>query len=278
MLPEFLKNGKAKALTDKLYSQSSCFPFFNPDERIVLCHPSHTPGMSYDYQDFYVTVCGLYALYHDYGARFLTFFLDQSGSNKTKYSLHVRSIMFLRAMISHGHFDISVIDHTINTNFRNYFLKSNTPPTETWPLFFDKLDTKDWKHICMTLKRDADNLYNYLDNWGTSFSADELEQKKQDFRRDRYFADSFDYRLVSDCVRQVKQENSLSVDIGHTTTLYLNLNGNSSTNWIDSLKTSDLSSTAELYRLMKKQCKDYFCPKTANSTNRIINQYFNSAT
>lgn len=69
MVPKLLMPDSARELTDKIYSQTGCFPFFNPNKYIL----AGSPGAEED--SFYYIVNGLYILYHDFGKSSLIFFL-----------------------------------------------------------------------------------------------------------------------------------------------------------------------------------------------------------
>ena len=119
-LPKLLKTGVARELSDKIYKKTGCFPFFYPNEEIVIGRPQNAGD------SFYYIVNGLYILYHDFGNRFLNFFIENSQDLQS----HRSDVYFLRTLISHGNHNSSAYNKTIQIQFNYRFADGN--PTLYW--------------------------------------------------------------------------------------------------------------------------------------------------
>lgn len=230
MLPKFLKDGNARDLSDNIYKETGCFPFFYPNKVLVVGEPQD------DRDSFYYIINGLYVLYHDFGKKFLDFFLQ----NKESFRLHVQNVKYLRTLIAHGNHDSCVYNKTIEIQFARYLNVGKTNfHWETGFFNHSSMTPENWLKACQKLVDDANNLYNYLDNWTKKTTS----VNTAGFYYPDYFEKSFDIVLIKNAISYWVNKGTVSVNsIENTAKEIYNIR----TNWLNQL-SQPKATLQELY-------------------------------
>lgn len=188
-IPIFLENKKALELSNSIYKESGCFPFLNPAKEIIVYHPPQKEN------PFYVIVCGLYALYHDFGGLALKWFLNNipDPSLRVQMIQHKKMIETLRGYIAHGTYHSSGMQ-IIYSFFRTppYLI---CKPIAQW-------SSQEWKIVCQYLTTESNELHSYLNNWMT-VNQTTIEKEKRSFTS---VLDSFhpNKELLRQCTEKVE--------------------------------------------------------------------------
>lgn len=204
MLPKLLENGVARSLSDEIYKKTGCFPFFYPNEEIIIGRPQN------DNDSFYYIINGLYILYHDFGKRFLNFFLDDSQS----IGSHCKDVGFLRTLIAHGNHNSTAYNNTITIQFCRHFSVGNS--RLNWESGFfnsDSMKRDDWEKICQKLVDDSNNLYYHLTKWLEDHFNNDAEEMTKNFHNDN-FSISFDSALVKETILYLKDKGLITINGG----------------------------------------------------------------
>ena len=155
-IPSLLGQNEARKLSDDIYIKTGCFPFFYPRSNIILYSPKSTEN------PFYVIVCGLYDLYHDYGRRSLDWFIYRSNDTlREKLISHKNAVEAFRAYIAHGTRSPIAKNKYINTGLFNSLRNKD----------IDEWSTNEWRDVCAKLTEDSNNLFNYLSKWSDNSQA-----------------------------------------------------------------------------------------------------------
>ena len=285
-VPRILQDGELDKLNRHLIQTTKCFAFLETNQVLFSRNP-----VSWD-DAFSIYCVGLYAVYHDYGCKFLDFFLDwdvhptyfgKQGSCSaedqdtiTLLTEHIHTVeRILRPNIAHG-----VLGHGLLTNSQRrevqYYLDKfalSSVSVDDWPKYTNSIAPQNWKLVVEDIVAQSDRLYNFLWDWGSAWSGRSQQLKdalqRQFMRRDSFIA-SFDGRVCKPLLDEALRNNP------NTTKTWRGCAG-----WQSQLKdfywhtwrTANQPSST-LYRELKRLIDTYFAPPPPPpSSVHIMNKY-----
>lgn len=198
VVPHMLQPDRLKQLNKHLVDTTGCFPFLKTDQ--VLFSPSPN-----QWQDAYTVFgVGLYAVYHDFGCKFLyDIFLSDDFCPDTlpkpiKHRYHVSVLnRDIRTNLAHGL--LYPFQRTkLQRKLFGYYLQNHRQVPDVWPDYVNQLTEQDWMQITQHLVKDSNDLYNFLWSWGDEWAKDPEhlpELQEQFVTYGDYFANSFDDRV-----------------------------------------------------------------------------------
>ena len=265
--PLFLQADQLKKLNDDLVAKTGCFAFLKTDQVLYATAPR-------SWQDAYtIFVVGLYAVYHDFGCKFLRILLEDSfcpeelsfpGHSRRHLDVVVRD---MRSGVAHGIISPSQrikVQRQLAGYYLNYKATSVSP--EQWPAFINDLSEDDWACITNRLIQDSDQLFQYLERWADSWAKhpDELSQLKDRFSNHPYFTGSFDDRI---CRPLLTVCGVPSRDVFQ----YTNPNAAALHQWRRQLVAAFLSGSVThptgLYRELERIIRDHVSPSEQTSSD-----------
>jgi len=187
-LPKFLQYDKLKNLNDAILSRTGCFAFLKT-EQVSFVDNSNSPKSARD--AFMAFSVGLYILYYDYGKALCKILLDYSdkihvGIEKTELSskrTHVNDLTkIFRHNTTHGSFFSEKRLNFIETIYASRYLDliNNHSIDSDWTQFIRDLSDIQWEKIVNKLTKDADGLYDFLNDWSLKV---EKANKRFDVRK-----------------------------------------------------------------------------------------------
>lgn len=196
-LPKMLQSDQLRKLNKHLVDTTGCFALLKTDQVVF----SPTPQQ---WQDVYTVLgVGLYAVYHDYGCKFLSSILlsdEFCPDTMPKPSCHRSHVNTLnrdvRTNLAHG-----LLYPFQRTGLRrklvNYYLQGDQL-SDGWPDYINHLTEQQWMQITQSLVTDSNNLYDFLWSWGDEWAKNPkclpaLQEQFVTYRN--YFANSFDDRV-----------------------------------------------------------------------------------
>lgn len=258
-IPELLEDKKALELSNNIYKKTGCFPFLKPTEKIIVYHPKKNEN------PFYIILCGLYSLYHDFGKFALNWFLNciSDVSLQVQLKQHKMFIETLRCCIAHGTYcslEIEGFYREIKNTLSIY------TPIEKWK-------KEDWIKICEFLTRKSNDLYRYLESCAND-STDVLASRANDFQTYVFSELITDKVLLEQCT-QTTESSRGNVDLNHydiTTRLNRILEelckgSPRNTELIQKMKKCNTGKTNDLYALIIRECDEILYP---SPTNRLM--------
>lgn len=197
-LPRMLQPNQLKQLNEHLVDTTGCFAFLKTDQVLFSLAPQ-------GWQDAYTVFgVGLYAVYHDYGCKFLYSillsddFCPDTLPKPSNHRLHVGTLnREIRTNLAHGLLYPSQREG-LRRKLCNYYLQGHPVIPGTWPDYINQLTERDWIQITQRLVKDSDNLYDFLWSWGDEWAKnpDNLPTLQEQFVTYRdCFANSFDDRV-----------------------------------------------------------------------------------
>jgi len=193
-----LQPDRLKQLNDHLVDTTGCFAFLKTDQ--VLFSP--TPQF---WQNAYTIFgIGLYAVYHDYGCKFLRFFLlddkfcPDTLPKPARYRTHIDTLnQDIRTNLAHG---LLLPSQRINLQRKlaNYYLQDSKQDSSIWPDYINQLTEEQWMRITQRLIADSNNLFCFLWAWGDEWAKDSNrlpELREQFVSYKNFFSSSFDDRV-----------------------------------------------------------------------------------
>lgn len=248
-LPYMLQPDRLKQLNDHLVETTGCFAFLKTDQVLF----SQAPGL---WQDAYtIFSIGLYAVYHDYGCKFLRSLLlsdelcpdtlPKPGSHRAHLDTLNQSI---RTNLAHGLLHASQ-RAALQRKLSNYYLPSGSyahDPSD-WPGYVNQLSEHQWMQITQRLTQDSDSLYQFLWSWGDEWAKEPgcLPGLRERFvSYTDFFANSFDDRV---CRPILLEHGAKSFEVG----LYTNKDSTYLKQWRQHLVQSyrgGKTQPEELYR------------------------------
>lgn len=200
-LPYMLQPDRLKQLNDHLVDTTGCFAFLKTDQ--VLFSPSPR-----QWQDAYTVFgVGLYAVYHDFGCRFLRFILlsdelcpDALLEDLNRHRLHVDTLNHdIRTNLAHGLLHPLQRTKLHRKLVSHYLQDGGRPPLPNrWPDYVNQLTEQQWMQITRRLVADSNSLYDFLWSWGDEWARDagRLPELRERFvSHQGCFANSFDDRI-----------------------------------------------------------------------------------
>lgn len=196
--PDMLQPDRLKQLNNHLVNTTGCFAFLKTDQVLFSSRPQF-------WQDAYtIFSIGLYAVYHDYGCKFLrNFFLNDKFRPNTqlildRYRLHVDTLCWhIRPNLAHGLLHLSgriKLQHKL----AKYYLQDSTQNHSDWPDYINQLTEEQWMKITQRMVKDSNDLYYFLWTWGNEWAKNPngLSELQEQFVSERdSFAFSFDDRI-----------------------------------------------------------------------------------
>ena len=203
--PRILKKGAIGQINDLLLEKTGCFAF--------LCEE---PFWNYEVNAqtdprirFMVWNTALYSVYHDYGCKYLTFFLDEENvlpvggsidlQDVRRAKTHIRNVTgCFRPNYAHGVL-ASAVRENMKQILSDYYVRDHA--TLSWDDYYNQMQEADWEAACEKLAKDANLLYQILVDFANGgycvnsvFAA--LSNIRTTFANSPQFADSIDKRLV----------------------------------------------------------------------------------
>ncbi len=271
-LPLFLQSEKVAGLNDSLIQKTGCFAFLKTDQVLFSTMPE-------SWQDaFSVVVVGLYAVYHDFGCKYLRLILDNKLCPATMPSAvkeirHLDDISTFRANIAHG-----ILPLTQRISCQKLFYDWNCfPPVEThisynqWPDYLNALTEDDWAKIVTRITDDSNQLFHYLEQWADTWAGDssKLIWLRKEFGEDDRFSHSIDSRIC----KPILDANGVS---NRRIKGYLRQNSQELNQWRDQLKSyflnGSISSPQDLYQELERIIHSFVTPIPMSSSN-IASQF-----
>ncbi len=159
VVPELLKNKCARDLNDKLIQNNKIFAFVDEPEYLLKKTPS---TYSESFEQYSIA---LYKLYHDYGMHFFNSYLCEAANilNKPQYSMHVRFVNALRAIVAHAS-SPNNCEYAFS-KLKEYYFKDDPSFTDTykcWDDFWHNAPEIHWKKLMYRVISDSNKLYNNL--------------------------------------------------------------------------------------------------------------------
>lgn len=258
MLPKLLEPDCARNLSDKIYSQTGCFPFFYPSKYVI----AGRPGTNRD--SFYYIVSGLYIIYHDFGKKFICFFVDDDNCPHVVRN-HVNNLGYLRTLIVHGSHNSGDKNKTVNKSFIQY-LGVGDKNLRWEDGFLDRLTDKEWEWACKKLTEDSNKLYAYLMEWGVQHKETSVNSE---FQNEKYFANSFDKALIKNEVRHmINIGRAVETETAPVASMVEDLYDNRG-EWVPKLFDREKSQEALFERLIGV-LEDTLYPDKANPISTIL--------
>ena len=199
ILPRMLQKDQLELLNKHLVDKTRCFAFLKTDQVIFSFRPQ-------SWQDAYtIFSIGLYAVYHDYGCKFMCKLLLSEDLCPAelpvpqKHRTHVMVVtQQIRTNLAHGLFNLK--ERTkLQQELRGYLPTNGRKYNpHVWPDFVNQMHEQDWREITRHLTTASDELYNYLWDWGDAWSkhTEQLSTLQNKFVSYKdYFANSFDERI-----------------------------------------------------------------------------------
>lgn len=211
-LPYMLHPDKLKQLNEHLVNTTGCFAFLKTDQ--VLFSPAPQ-----QWQDAYTVFgVGLYAVYHDFGCKFLYSLLSDEFCpdmlpNPASHRRHVNALnREIRTNLVHGLL-YPFQRKGLQRKLVNYYLQggSHAQLLHEWPDYVNGLTEQQWMQITQRLVKDSNDLYDFLWSWGEEWAKKpdclpELQERFVTYRD--CFARSFDERVCHPLLRSCGVEYS----------------------------------------------------------------------
>ena len=197
-LPRFLSHANLVALNKLLVEKTGCFAFLRPHHLLIRAGDG-------TWQDRFILLCtALYIVYHDFGCKYLGFFLDDSNcppklSYPNRHRQHKKAVFsILRPSMVHG-----LLGDTEKDNFWtrivNYYIPT-LPSKRRWSEYVDAVTEDQWESAVTRLRDDAEAFYDFLIDWADNTNTDLREQ----FARSDYFRNSIDERVCTAILKEHK--------------------------------------------------------------------------
>lgn len=249
--PTFLETRKALELSDSIYKASGCFPFLNPAKEIIVCRPKQ------DENPFYIIVCGLYALYHDFGRAALKWFLNNIPDPllRDQMKQHIKMVETLRGFIAHGTYYSLGIEQLKDPPY------SIIKPIRQW-------SNQEWKTVCQYLTTESDKLYRYLSAWVSDNQAT-LETEKNNFSQ---VFDNFQpsKELLRQCTEKVEMDHGNSSGNDIKTKCEKVESELICSDLIKKMKNNRTGKTSDLLDLIVNECDAILYPSTTGILMRKL--------
>lgn len=204
VLPRMLQPDRLKQLNEHLVDTTGCFAFLKTEQVLFSLTPQQ-------WQDAYTVFgVGLYAVYHDYGCKFLYSillsddFCPDTLPKPNKHRLHVYTLnQDIRTNLAHGLlYPFQRIK--LQRKLFGYYLQNHPQAPGIWPDYVNQLTEQEWMQIAQRLIKDSDDLYDFLWSWGDEWAKtpEDLPELQEQFVTYRdYFANSFDDRVCRPLLR-----------------------------------------------------------------------------
>ena len=184
--PEILTPGKLDEINNYVLAKTGCFAFLVPNDGWHYSEPKTGKGA------VELWAVALYAIYHDYGCRYLKFILNIN--NKPNSALtnqlvrsykHMNNIQsVIRTNVAHGTLD----EYSIQ-RFRNVYFNSVDS--------IDSITEEQWNLLAEKIKKESDELVEVLYKWADGY-CDSNSNIRTIFGRSDDFKRSIDKRLMFD--------------------------------------------------------------------------------
>lgn len=198
VLSRFLDHADLVALNQLFMEKTGCFAFLRPHP-LLICATHGT------WQDRFVLLCtALYVVYHDFGCKYLDFFLDDENCPRgtpypDKHRRHKNAVLkTLRPSMVHGLLG-DTAKNSFWTRIANYYIPTLSSK-RGWLECVNTVTEGQWESAVARLKDDADSFYDFLAVWADNKNTDQREQ----FARSDFFRNSIDERVCTVILKELK--------------------------------------------------------------------------
>lgn len=196
--PLMLQPDRLEQLNKHLVETTGCFAFLKTDQVLFSPRPQQ-------WQDAYtIFSVGLYAVYHDYGCKFLYSillsddFCPNTLPEPRRHRSHIDMLnRHIRTNLAHGLLN-SFQREELQRKLFDYYLRDPSRARDPWPEPINGLTEKEWMTITKKLIEDSNDLYYFLWSWGDEWAKnpESLPELRERFATyENCFADSVDGRI-----------------------------------------------------------------------------------
>jgi len=185
--PIILAPGKLEEINTYLLERTGCFAFLTSERKWQYSEPMTGKGA------VELWSVALYAIYHDYGCRYLDFVLDSSNSPNMsiddllyKSRRHKRTIgRVLRTNVAHG-----ILDSYSSERVNDIFFSRDNKPIE-------QISDEKWVSVAEKIRRESDDLVSVIYKWADEYNKSSSSIREV-FGASDLFKKSIDSRIMFD--------------------------------------------------------------------------------